>query len=116
MLSYSKWKDCTRLKKLAKQKECDKMYLHICKNVMIKMDNIIGIFDKKILEQTKEYKQLLDAQEIEDISEGEPKSFILVKEKETIKWYLSNISVATLEKRTKTLTFKENKEDKNGKI
>ena len=78
------------------------MYLHICKNVMARTDDIIGIFRTSVLENTKEYDDI--KKNIEDASEGTPKSFILMKDKA----YLSNISVSTLEKRARG--------GKNGKI
>lgn len=74
------------------------MYLlHIGKNIMVKSEDIIGIFRTYILENTKEYEELIKNKQIEDVSLGTPKSFILMKDK----GYLSNISVSTLEKRAK---------------
>lgn len=81
------------------------MYLHICKNIIIKKENIIGIFDIETLKDTKEYNNIYDNliknDNIIDISEGIKKSLILTKENEKYKGYISNISVTTLEKRAK---------------
>ena len=54
------------------------MYLlHIGKNIMVKSEDIIGIFRTCILENTKEYEELIKNKQIEDVSLGTPKSFIL---------------------------------------
>ena len=74
------------------------MYIHIGNNYMICEENIIGIFN---IENCKmqEIKRLVDNQYIFDISEGKQKSFILIKEKEELKAYISHISSVTLSKR-----------------
>lgn len=80
------------------------MYLHICKNNIIKTENIIGIFDINTIKETREFKnmylKLKEENQIINISENIEKSFILVKENKKNKAYISNISVNTLEKRT----------------
>lgn len=74
------------------------MYLlHIGKNIMVKTEEIIGVFRTDILDNTKEYEEMIKNKQIEDVSMGTPKSFVLMKDK----GYLSNISVVTLEKRAK---------------
>ncbi len=79
------------------------MYLHICKNMIIKTENIIGIFDINSIKETKEFQelffQLKERNQLIDISESMQKSFILIKENQENKAYISNVSVATLEKR-----------------
>ena len=79
------------------------MYLHICKNMIIKTENIIGIFDINSIKETKEFQelffQLKERNQLIDISESMQKSFILIKEYQENKAYISNVSVATLEKR-----------------
>lgn len=81
------------------------MYLHICKNIIIKMENIIGIFDIETIKNTKEYKdfynKMYSENKIIDISDNIKKSLILTKEDDDYIGYISNISVATLEKRAK---------------
>ena len=81
------------------------MYLHICKNIIIKKENIIGIFDIETIKDTKEYNNiynnLIENNNIIDISDNIRKSLILTKENGIYKGYISNISVTTLEKRAK---------------
>lgn len=80
------------------------MYLHICKNIIIKTENIIGMFDINTIKETKEFQnlciQLKKENQLINISDNIEKSFILIKENQKNKAYVSNISVATLEKRT----------------
>lgn len=77
------------------------MYLHICKDTILKEESIIGMFNIATIKDTEEYaklKQKLEEQkQWVDASNQEEKTFILTKEK----GYLSNISVNTLEKRAK---------------
>ena len=79
------------------------MYLYICKNMIIKKENIIGIFDVNSIKETKEFQelffQLKERHKLIDISERIQKSFILIKENKEYKAYISNVSVGTLEKR-----------------
>ena len=79
------------------------MYLHICKNIIIRSEDIIGIFDIETMKNTEEYKKIYAKLEEEkviiDISEGVQKTLILIKKDKKNKAYISNISVATLEKR-----------------
>ena len=78
------------------------MYLHICKNIIIKKDDIIGLFDIESLKKTKEYKEMYENLEKEkkltDVSKGMQKTLIIVKRQE-IKGYISNITVGTLQNR-----------------
>ena len=79
------------------------MYLHICKNIIIKTENIIGIFDMNTIKETQAFQniyiELKENKQIIDISENNEKSFILTNENKKNKGYISNISVSTLEKR-----------------
>ena len=78
------------------------MYLHICKDTIIKKENIIGIFKLSTIEKTKEYESI--KQDLEknkkliDEANGDKKTFVLTKDKA----YISNISAETLEKRAKS--------------
>ena len=78
------------------------MYLHIGKNQIIKMKDIIGIFDIE-LKKTKEVIHIMERlkqnHQLIDVSEAMEKSLILVKEDKIEKGYLSNISPTTLAKR-----------------
>lgn len=82
------------------------MYLHLGQEVLIKTDDLIGIFDMEkttISKKTKEF--LVEASkkdEVITVSYEMPKSFILTaqkKDKKKVKVYISQISTATLKKR-----------------
>lgn len=75
------------------------LYLHVGKNVIIKKENIIGIFDYKEMKENKISSKFLENIEIINTSEGIEKAIILTKEKNKIKAYISNISSTTLLKR-----------------
>ena len=74
------------------------MYLHIGNNYMIYEKNIIGIFNIKNCKK-EQVESLVDNKYIIDISDGKQKSYILVKENEILKIYISNISSITLARR-----------------
>ena len=80
------------------------MYVHIGKDVIINSENIIAIFDIKTLEKKNSLenicKNLKISDNIIDVSDGNKKSLIIIKEKKQTKGYISNISTITLEKRT----------------
>ena len=79
------------------------MYLHIGKNCVIKEKEIIGIFDIEKIHKTPEYmnlaKKLEEEKNLLDISLNQKNSFILTKEKNVIKGYVSNIGTNTMKKR-----------------
>lgn len=81
------------------------MYLHIGNDKIIKKENIIGIFDYEGLKKEETLKKVLEKIQqtckIEDISQQNPKTMIMVKENDKIKVYLSNISSLTLAKRNR---------------
>lgn len=80
------------------------MFLHIGDNVIIEINKIIGIYNIESLEESKEYKKLIEELTQKRLLEnnknlGEKKSIIITKEKNGIKGYYSNISSVTLAKR-----------------
>lgn len=79
------------------------MYLHIGKDVIIKNDTIIGIFDLEYIKNTQEYKKMYDELKekgnIINIADDSKKTFILVEENEVRKGYITNISSSTIGKR-----------------
>ena len=81
------------------------MYLHIGKDVSVKLKDIIGIFNIETLQKTKEYEKITEdlKYNIIDISEGKQKTIILTIENNIKKGYISNILSTTLEKRTKNI-------------
>ncbi|MDD6012995.1 MAG: DUF370 domain-containing protein [Oscillospiraceae bacterium] len=81
------------------------MYLHLGQNTVITHDEIIGIFDldnTTVSKKTRDYLNLAQKQgRVEAVSEELPKSFIVCSDEEKgFKIYLSQISCATLLKRT----------------
>ena len=78
--------------------------IHIGKNIILKREEIIGIFDIESIKNTKEFNIMLDTLRntgrIRDISEGEEKSLILYKENDTLCGVISNVSSNSIEKRS----------------
>lgn len=81
------------------------MYLHLGQDTVIKIQDIIGIFDietSTIAKSTRNY--LADAQKagrVVNVSMEMPKSFVLCREASgTVTVYITQISSATLLKRT----------------
>ena len=76
------------------------MYLHIGKDIIVKENDIIGIFDIESIENTKEYKkiqeELIKKDKLVIISETSQKTLILLIEEKEIKGYITNISSLTL--------------------
>lgn len=79
------------------------MYLHLGEKTVIRTDDIIGIFDLDTSTISKNTRDFLSRCEKEkkviNVSFELPKSFILCKEKESYKVYISQISSQTLLKR-----------------
>ncbi len=79
------------------------MYLHIGKDEMIKRENILFLLDYKGLKENKLFQEFFNNIPKEnrvDISKNNPKTAIIVQDKEKIKAYISNISATTLANRT----------------
>lgn len=76
------------------------MYVHIGKDIILNSKDIIGIFDIDTLKKSNSYDYILNnlLDNIVDISNGKPKSLILVNNKENI-GYISNILSSTIGKR-----------------
>ena len=76
------------------------MYLHIGKDYILNMNEIIGIFDINSLKKTNCYDNIIsNVENIEDISENKNKTLILIKENNKIKAYISNILSTTIASR-----------------
>ena len=86
------------------------MYLHLGKNTVVRMDSILAIFDLDNSSQshlTREYLRRADQSgRTVNISEDLPKSFVVcTAEDGTQTVYLSQLSSATLLKRSETMSF-----------
>lgn len=79
------------------------MYVHIGKDTIIFLKDIITILDLEKLLLEKDIKQILEELKIEkniiDISDGNNKSLIMIQKGDKIIGYISNISSNTLQKR-----------------
>ncbi len=91
------------------------MYLHIGKDIIIKKDEIIGIFNVESIIQTKEFNLIIENLKLSnrmiDLSNGEAKTLILYKKQNNLCGVISNVSSNSLGKRNT-----KNKEDNHGKI
>ena len=79
------------------------MYVHIGKDAVINSDNIIAILDIESLEKKKNLQEVLQnlkiSDKIIDVSEKNKKSLIILKKKDKMRGYITNISSATIAKR-----------------
>lgn len=79
------------------------MYLHLGKNTVIKTKNIVGIFDmdtSTISKNTRDYLAKAEkAGRVINVSMELPKSFVVCRDTDGIKVYISQISSQTLQKR-----------------
>ena len=79
------------------------MYIHLGKDVSIKSQDIIGIFDIDNTSISKITRDFLSAAEksgkITSVTEDIPKSFILSGKSDDHKIYLSQLASSTLKKR-----------------
>ncbi len=82
------------------------MYLHLGQDTVVKKKDIIGIFDMDTTTVSKISRDFLNSAEKKkktvNVSFELPKSFVVVKEKENQKIYISQLSSQTLEKRSKS--------------
>lgn len=79
------------------------MYLHLGENTVVRTDDIIGIFDmdtSTISKWTKKYlASATKNKRVINVSMELPKSYIVCRENNEIKVYISQISSQTLLKR-----------------
>lgn len=83
------------------------MYLHLGQNRVVPMKSVIGLFDldnascslitRKFLERAEKEKKTVN------VSEELPKSFAVCEEKGSVRVYISQLSTATLLKRTEAV-------------
>ncbi|MCH5299732.1 MAG: DUF370 domain-containing protein [Ruminococcus sp.] len=83
------------------------MYLHLGKNTVIKTKDIVGIFDmdtSTISKNTRDYLAKAEKSgRVINVSQELPKSFVICKDTDGIKVYISQISSQTLQKRKVSL-------------
>lgn len=81
------------------------MYLHLGNDVLVKTEEVIGIFDldtTTVSKKTRDYLNKAEKKkEVITVSYDLPKSFVICsKEKKNQRVYLSQLSTATLQKRS----------------
>lgn len=80
------------------------MYIHLGNETVVREDEIVGIFDLDTTTVSKHSRKFLEISEkqkkVINVSYELPKSFIVTKDK---KVYISQISTATLQKRSNIL-------------
>lgn len=81
------------------------MYLHLGQETVVRVQDIVGIFDMDNTTISKHTRQFLaDAEKagrVVNVSPELPKSFIICREEDRETVYVSQISTATLMKRRK---------------
>ena len=80
------------------------MYLHLGQDIVIRSKNIIGIFDIENTSISKITKDFLGSEEkkkrVITVSSDLPKSFVVCENDGEVTVYISQISCATLKKRS----------------
>ncbi len=80
------------------------MFLHLGENVVVPIEDVIGIFDLQTTMYSSDTIQFLRMAEedgfVERITKDKPKSFVIAEVDKKSKIYLSPISSSTLTKRT----------------
>jgi len=80
------------------------MYLHIGQNVLIPAKNVVGIFDIENTTQSHITRDFLARAErsggVENVGDDIPRSFIVCEEDGKVKIFLSQLSSATLLRRS----------------
>ena len=87
------------------------MFLHIGRGKLLKKSSIIGVFDLEITSQSKRTKRFLSKKEkanhVINVCDDIPRSFIVTREDNKERVYISQISPQTLQKRCENLIEEE---------
>jgi len=82
------------------------VYLHLGNDVIVNMNNVIGIFDMDnttVSHQTRGFLAMAQKNgSVTDTTEDLPKSFVVAREKGETKVYISSLASRTLLKRVKS--------------
>ena len=83
------------------------MYIHLGNEMVVKDKDIVGIFDLETTTISKHSRKFLEVAEknkqVINVSYELPKSFIVTSKNKQNKVYISQISTATLQKRSNIL-------------
>ncbi len=87
------------------------MFLHIGRGKLISKSSIIGVFDLEITSQSKRTMSFLSKKEkanhVINVCDDIPRSFIVTREDNKERVYISQISPQTLQKRCENLIEEE---------
>ncbi len=82
------------------------MFIHLGRDTVVTSDSIVGIFDIdycSISKRTREFlKKAEDAKRVVNVTDDLPKAFVVCRDREKTRVYISGISPATLKKRTES--------------
>ena len=85
------------------------MFVHIGNNIILKQEDIIGIFNIKAIKNTNEYIKIInnlkENNKLIKIENTEENTLIITEKNKIIKGYITNISSVTIEKRLKNTIF-----------
>lgn len=85
------------------------MFVHIGNNIILKQEDIIGIFNIKAIKNTNEYIKIInnlkENNKLIKIENTEENTLIITEKNKSIKGYITNISSVTIEKRLKNTIF-----------
>ena len=85
------------------------MFVHIGNNIILKQEDIIGIYNIKAIKNTNEYIKIInnlkENNKLIKIENTEEKTLIITEKNKIIKGYITNISSVTIEKRLKNTIF-----------
>ncbi len=85
------------------------MFVHIGNNIILKQEDIIGIYNIKAIKNTNEYIKIInnlkENNKLIKIENTEENTLIITEKNKIIKGYITNISSVTIEKRLKNTNF-----------
>lgn len=85
------------------------MFVHIGNNIILKQEDIIGIYNIKAIKNTNEYIKIInnlkENNKLIKIESTEENTLIITEKNKIIKGYITNISSVTIEKRLKNTIF-----------
>ena len=85
------------------------MFVHIGNNIILKQEDIIGIYNIKAIKNTNEYIKIINNlkknNKLIKIENTEENTLIITEKNKIIKGYITNISSVTIEKRLKNTIF-----------
>ncbi len=85
------------------------MFVHIGNNIILKQEDIIGIYNIKAIKNTNEYIKIInnlkENNKLIKIENTEENTLIITEKNKIIKGYITNISSVTIEKRLKNTKF-----------